>query len=424
MDSVSIIYIIAIVLLLLLSAFFSATETAFSSLNRIRVKNMAENGSKRAALVMKLYGNYDRLLSTILVGNNIVNITAATIGTLLFVKEIGNIGATISTIVITVAVLIFGEISPKSLAKESPEKFAMFSAPVLRVLVILFVPVNGLFFLWKKLLSKVFKTKDDKSITEQELLTIIEEAEQGGAINEEDKQLIHNVIDFDDCKANDIMTPRVDIASVSRDAPLDEISDVFMETGYSRIPVYDGTIDNIVGVIHIRDFFELRIKDKAIGDIISPTVFVAPTAKINDLLKTLQSEKCHLAVVTDEYGGTAGIVTMEDILEELVGEIWDEHDEITEEITDLGDGSYKIACGTEISKMLELFSLDGDAESLTVGGWVMEQLGTIPKEGDTFDYKDLSVKITKTDHRRAVEIVVTKHNEPADKNDGDETAAE
>lgn len=410
MDSDSLFSIIGIGVLVICSAFFSATETAFSSLNRIRIKNMAENGSKKASLVLSLHKDYDKLLSTILVGNNIVNIAAASIATVLFVQYFGKSGASWSTLVITVVVLILGEITPKSLAKESPEKFAMFMAPIMRVLIKLLTPVNYLFTQWKKLLSKLFKTTDDKSITEEELLTIIEEAEHEGAINEEDKQLIHSVMDFNDSKASDILTPRVDIIGVSKESSVEKIAEAFIQTGYSRIPVFQETIDNIIGIIHIRDFFELTLKNKSVDDIITPTVFITPHIKISDLLKILQTQKCHLAVVTDEYGGTVGIITMEDILEELVGEIWDEHDEVIKEFTALDDGTYKIACGAAIDEMLEFFELTGEVDSSTVSGWVIEQLGAVPKEGDSFTYENLFVTVSKTDNRRAIEIIVAKHD--------------
>lgn len=247
---------------------------------------------RKAALVLKLYKDYDKLLSTILVGNNIVNIASASIATVIFVRYFGNAGTSLSTLVTTVVVLIFGEISPKSLAKESPEKFAMFSAPILRVLIILLTPINLFFAQWKKLLSKLFKTTDDKSITEEELLTVIEEAERDGAINEEDKLLIHNVIDFNDIKAGDILIPRVDIVGVTREASIEDITEAFIQTGYSRIPVFEGTIDNIIGVIHIRDFFELTLRSKTVDFIITPAVFVMPFIKISDLLKMLQTQKC------------------------------------------------------------------------------------------------------------------------------------
>ena len=406
MDSDSIASIISIGILVLCSAYFSAAETAFSSLNHIRIKNMAEGGSRKASLVLKLYENYDKLLSTILVGNNIVNIAAASLATVLFVQYYGNAGTTLSTLVTTVVVLIFAEISPKSMAKESPEKFAMFSAPSLSMLIFLMTPVNYVFSQWKKLLSKLFRSTDDKSITEEELLTIIEEAEQDGAINEDDKQLFHSVIDFNDSKVSDILTPRVDIIAVSRDSSIQKVKDTYIQTGYSRIPVYESSIDNIIGVIHIRDFFELTQKDQSIHDILAPVIFVTPYTKISDLLKMLQTKNSHLAVATDEYGGTVGIVTMEDILEELVGEIWDEHDETIEKFTKLDDGRYKVACNAAIDEMLKFFKLTHKVESSTVSGWVIEQLGTIPKENDSFHYENLFVTVSKMHRKRVVEIIV------------------
>jgi len=397
-----------IAFLMLCSAYFSATETAFSSFNRIRMKSMAEKGSKRTALVLKLYEEYDKLLATILIGNNVVNIAAASIATVLFVRVFAGNGTWISILVTTLATLLFAEISPKILAKESPEKFAMFSAPMLRVLLVVFTPVNFFFTQWKKLLSRLFKASEDQAITEEELMTIIEEAEHDGAINEEDKQLIHSVIDFNDSRVVDILTPRVDIIGVMKGASIKKITEAFIQTGYSRIPVFAGTIDNIIGIIHIRDFFELTLKNKALEEIITPAVFTTPYVKISDLLKKLQIQKCHLAVVTDEYGGTVGIVTMEDILEELVGEIWDEHDEILENVTQLADGSHKITCSAGIDELLELFELNDDIAAPTVSGWVLEQLGAIPKEGDTFVYEGLFVTVSKADSRRAIEIIVAK----------------
>ena len=408
MDNESILSIIIIILCVILSGYFSATETAFSSLNRIRIKNMADNGNKRAALTYKLSDNYDKLLSTILVGNNIVNIAAASVSTLLFVRFLGNAGPTVSTVVITITVLIFGEISPKSIAKESPEKFAMFSAPFLSVLIFVLTPINFLFTQWKKLLSLIFKTGDDRSITEEELLTLVDEAEKEGAINEEDKEMINNVIDFNDREVNEIYTPRVDIVGIHETASIDEITDTFMESGFSRIPIFKENIDNIIGVIHIHDFFDTTLKHKnSIAEIITPVIYVTPKTKINDLLKSLQEAKTHLAVVSDEYGGTAGIVTMEDILEELVGEIWDEHDEVIESFEKIDDGVYKISCSAEIDKMFEFFDVTGEVDSATVSGWIMEELGKIPEEGDSFEYENLSITVTKTDNQRIIECVIT-----------------
>ncbi len=413
MEDGSIGFIVALVVLVALSAFFSASETAFSTFNSVRVKNLAGDGDKKAALVLKLACDYNKLLSTILVGNNIVNLTAASIATVLFVKHFGDIGATLSTIVITVAVLIFGEISPKTLAKESPESFAMFAAPMLRALEVVLTPVNWLFTQWKKLLSRVFKASD-RSMTEEELMSIVEEAGRDGAIEKKDEELIHNVIEFNDLTAREILTPRVDMEAIEKDMAEDEIADVFIATGYSRLPVYDDSLDHILGVIHLRDFFEgVRGHKSAIEDILTPVVFISPTVKISDLLKLLQSQKSHLAVVTDEHGGTSGIVTMEDVLEELVGEIWDEHDDVIESVLPLPNGAFRVVGGMETGKMFEHFDIDTTTRAATVSGWISEMLGRLPAEGDSFVYGGWRVTVTKADHRRVLECEVAKAPEEA-----------
>jgi CBS domain containing-hemolysin-like protein len=409
MDPFSVISISALILLVLLSSFFSATETAFSALSRVRIKYMAENGSKRANLVLRLYDGYDRLLSTLLIGNNIVSLSAASLCAVLFIRHFGDIGATLSTVVITTVVIVFGDITPKSLAKESPEKYALFAAPLARFFIFLFTPFNALFAQWKKLLGLIFKTKpDDRAMTEQELLIMVEEAELEGAIEEADKTLIHSAFEFNDRKAEDILTPRMDVTGIPEGLPIDDIAKLFLETGYSRLPIYDDTIDNIIGIVHLRDFMECILQNRqSIDDIISPAVFIAPGTKISGLLKKLQKEKSHMAVVSDEYGGTAGIVTMEDILEELVGEIWDETDEIIEEFVALGDNRYRIICSADIDKMFEYFSLTGKADSSTVSGWIMDTLAKIPEEGDSFVYENLTVSVSKAEHRRVLECIVT-----------------
>ena len=411
-DSIHYGIIVVMIALIAMSAYFSATETAFSSLNRIRIKNAAENGNKRAALVLSLAEQFDKLLSTILVGNNIVNIGVSSIATVLFIKLTDEVkGPTLATVVITIVVLIFGEISPKSLAKENPEKFAMFSAPIMRVLMWILTPINFLFSLWKKLLSKLIRADNTPSITEEELLTIVEEAEQDGGIDESESELIRSAIEFNDLQAVDIFTPRVDVEAVELTDDKQEVADVFTKTGYSRLPVYDDTIDNIVGIIHLKDFYaQIYATDAPLASIIKPAVYITRSMKIYDLLRLLQREKAHMAVIADEYGGTVGIVTMEDILEELVGEIWDEHDEVIEEMQKLDDGSYRIVCSAAIDDLAELFDIQTDPESdiTTVSGWVMECLGRIPQEGDTFSEDGLSVTVTKTDARRVLEIIVKK----------------
>lgn len=407
MDSSSITLIIVLAVLIAMSAYFSATETAFSTFNRIRVKNMANGGDKRAALVLHLSENYDRLLSTILIGNNIVNISSASLATVIFVKHFGDAGVTLSTVVMTVLVLIFGEISPKSLAKEAPETFSMFSAPVLKIFIIVLGPLNYFFMLWKKLLSKLFQVSPDRGITEEELITMVEEAHHDGGIDAQESELIRSAIEFNDLDVTDILTPRIDLISVSDDEDQDKIDRIFLDSGYSRLPVYQGTVDNIIGVINQKDFHNfIYHKEKTIQNIMKPVLFVAPSMKISRLLKMLQKQKSHIAVITDEYGGTMGIVTMEDIIEELVGEIWDEHDEVVTEFVELSNREYRISCGANLDKMLKLFHIDQDFEATTVGGWVTEQVGRIPVEGDQFDYANLHITVLVTDHRRVTEILV------------------
>lgn len=411
MDSSDSIILVVMILLVVMSAFFSATETAFSSLNRIRMKNMAENGDKRAALTLRMAEQFDKLLSTILVGNNIVNIGLSSIATVMFIEWLADesLGPTVATIVITIVVLIFGEITPKSLAKESPEKFAMFAAPIMRVLLLILTPVNFLFAQWKKLLSKIVRSDEAPSITEEELLTIVEEAEQDGGINEEESELIRSAIEFNDLQAVDIFTPRVDIEAVSVAADKETIASKFNATGFSRLPVYDDTVDDIVGIIHLKDFYvHVYHRGEPLSKIIKPAVFITRSMKIYDLLRLLQKEKAHMAVIADEYGGTVGIVTMEDILEELVGEIWDEHDEVVEEFEKLGDDHYRIVCSANLEDLYDLFDMkaESDSDITTVSGWVMENLGRIPAEGDEFEAENLHVVVTKTDARRVVEIEV------------------
>lgn len=406
MDNSLVYQILILALLIMGSAYFSATETAFSALNKIRIKNLANDGDKRAKLTLELSENYDKLLSTILIGNNIVNITATSVATVLFVKYMGDVGATVSTAVMTVLVLIFGEISPKSLAKESPESFAMFSAPILRVMLTILSPLNFLFMLWKKLLSKIFKVKEDRGITEEELITIVEEAAQDGGIDVQEGELIRSAIEFDDIEVVDVLTPRIDIEAVPDTADEKEVKEVFKRSGYSRLPVYEGSTDNIIGVINQKDFYN-RDDSESVKSIIKPVIVTTESTKISKLLKLLQKQKSHMAVVTDEYGGTLGIVTMEDIIEELVGEIWDEHDEIINEFEQIEENKYRIVCSANLTKMLKLFDKDEEFDMSTVSGWVIFEFGgIIPNEGDSFDYENLHIVVTKTDKRRVLEVIV------------------
>ncbi len=392
------------------SAYFSATETAFNTLNLTKTKTAAERGDKTAQLILKLLDDYNRLITTILVGNNIVNIALSSMATVLFIKLLGGeIGATVSTAVITVVVLIFGEITPKTVAKESPDSFARFSAPIINFLAIILTPINWLFAMWKKVVSLVFKSAEEQGATEEELLSIVNEVENNGAIGEQEGELIRNVIELNENDAADIAVPRVDIEAVEKNDTKEEVAAVFVETGYSRLPVYDDNLDNIIGIIHRTDFYNNYEKGNIAETMLTKPVFVPKTMKIGALLKLLQKEKCHMAVVTDEYGGTYGIVTMEDILEELVGEIWDEHDEVEEETSEENGGIYTVSGGMDPEEFFEELGIEvEDVPYATLSGWIMDELNKVPEEGDTFDDLGYRFEVTAVDGMRVDTAVVTK----------------
>ena len=392
--------IAAMVVMVICSAYFSATETAFTSLNRIRLKSKADAGDRRAARALALVDKYDNLLSTILVGNNIVNLTASSLSTLFFTVGLHlQNGAVVATAVITIVVLIFGEVSPKSMAKEAPEQFAMFSAPIIGTLMVILTPVNWFFAALKKGLSKIMRSKDKEGITEEELVTMVDQAESEGGLDQHESKLIRAAIEFHDLEVEEILTPRVDMVAVRDTDPMEDIAHAFAESGYSRLPVYHEDIDNIIGVIHEKDFH-------------------AGNTKISELLRILQKEKAHMVIVVDEYGGTEGLVTLEDIVEELVGEIWDEHDEVIEEFRRQSDGSYLISCSADLTDLFDLFAIKGECDANTISGWVMERIGKVPEEGDHFVSDGLDVTVTRVDHRRALEIrveVLPPEAESADK---------
>lgn len=414
-----IIYLVVIAVLVVFSGYFSATETAFTSLNRIKIKNMPP--SRRTRLVLKLDDEYDKVLSTILIGNNIVNIAMTAIATVFFVKLYGDIGATWSTIIMTIIVLIFGEISPKSIAKEAPERFALFSAPLLRVFIVILMPLNFFFTHWKNLLTKIFRIEANKGISDAELLTIVEEAETDGFIDEERSELIQNAIEFSDLEAGDILTPRVDIIAVSSETSKKEIAELFRSTGFSRVPVYEEGLDNVIGVLNQKDFHNyLNGTDEPILSYVKPAAFAPGTMKISQLLKKMQEIKTHIAIIVDEYGGTEGLLTMEDIIEELVGEIYDEHDAVDiQDFLQLQDGSWNVLCTAPIHEFFETLHLDEDMDVTTVNGWVLEQLGAIPKSGDRFRYisgnTELDVRVLRADSKKAIEINVFVHPLPGER---------
>ncbi len=399
-----------IVILLIMSAYFSATETAFTSLNRIKLKNIASDGNNKAKRVLELSENYDKLLTTILIGNNIVNIMMTAVSTVLFIELYGQYGASISTAVITVIVLIFGEISPKSLAKESPEKFAMLVGRSIKICMVILTPLNYIFAKWKGILAKVFKVGSENTITEDEIKTIVEEAEVVGGIEAEQSELIQNAIEFNELTAEEVMTPHVDIEAIDITMGEYEVAEIFKKTGYSRLPVYEDDLDKILGVLNQKDFHNYIIgSNKTISDFVKPVAFVAGTMKIATLLKKLQAMKAHIAIVVNEYGGTEGLVTMEDIIEELVGDIFDEHDAImSQEVTLLQNGSYRVMCNANAAKIFDYFGIDQEPEANTINGWVVLQLDKLPEKGDVFEAqygnKHMKVKVTKATARKAIEI--------------------
>ncbi len=412
--------VILIIIFLIFSAFFSATETAFTSLNRVRLKNRANDGDKRAKETLELSLDYNKLLSTILIGNNIVNIALTATATLLFIRLYGSYGPTISTVVTTVIVLVFGEISPKNLAKESPEKFAMFATPATRVFMVLFTPLNWLFGQLKVLLSKLFKISSDDGITEEEILTMVEEAETEGRIEADQSELIQNAIEFNELEAWDVITPRVDIVAIDVESTKKETAKIFAETGFSRVPVYDGDLDRILGILNQKDFHNYVDGSKeTISDYIKPVIYVAGSMKAAVLLKRLQVNKSHMAIIVDEYGGTAGLVTMEDIIEELIGDIYDEYDEEeSSDIIQLQDGSYRVMCSANVEKMFDYFDEELELDVNTVNGWVVLQLDKLPESGDSFVYetdgKIFRGKVTKADEKKAIEINLRVENKEID----------
>ncbi len=402
---------VALVVLVAFSAFFSASETAFSSLNQIRLKSRAEDGDSSAARVLAMAEQYDKLLSTILIGNNIVNIAAASIGTILFTQMLGaERGATMSTIVLTIIVLIFGEVTPKSLAKEMPEKVATAVSPFLVLLMALMTPLTWLFTQWKKLLGHFVHSGEADTITEGELMTMVSEAENDGELTDRESELIRSAIEFDDVEVEEILTPRVDVVAVEDDIPLEELAQTFAESGYSRLPVYHGTIDNIIGVVHEKDFYIARLKKATkIDDLVVPTLYTTGSTQISQLLRTLREQHHHLAVVVDEYGGTEGIITLEDILEELVGEIWDEHDEVTEDFRKQSDGSWLVSGSASVDDLYEELDLpeEEDIDSNTVNGLVQEKTCHLPKVGDRFTLGEYDGVVTRTAKRRVTEVRLT-----------------
>ena len=405
---------IVIAVLILLSAFFSGTETAYSCANKIKLKSMVTLGKKNAKAVHAFADEkYDKLVTAILVGNNIVNLTASALGTILFGQLIADrdLAATVSTAVLTVAVVLIGEITPKYLASVYPEKFCFVVYPLMQFFYWILMPLCKIFDGFKWLLTKIFKLKKDETVTDEELMSLVDEAEESGTLKEDESELLRSALEFDDLKVEDILVPRVDVYAVEENSTMEEVAEVFEKSGYSRLPVYKDTIDNVIGLIHQRDFFIHYVKgEKQIGHLVQEIVFTSEYTRISTLLKQLQKQKIHMAAVSDEYGGLVGIVTLEDILEELVGEIWDEHDEEAVLHGQIAEDEYWVDGKCELEEFFALFDKeeDEDCESNTVGGWVTEKFGRIPSIGEMLTIEDIEVKVVKATKQKILKIRAKK----------------
>ncbi len=404
--------IILILVFLLCSAWCSSTETAFSCLNRTRIRSLAEQGDKRAEKTLRLVDNYNKMLTTILVGNNVVNIAMASVGTVLFLRYFPRNGASISTLVITVLVLIFGEVSPKTLAREFPERFAMRATPVLRVLVVILTPINFLFSRWQNLQRRIFHVNEEKAMTQDELSLLVEEVAEEGNIDKDERDLLRNALAFEGQDAENILTPRVDMVAVSADASNAEAAHLFATYQFSRLPVYEGSVDHIVGILYQKDFYtETGISDQPIRALMQEPVFIPNIIKIDDLLQIFRRKKSHIAIVSDEFGGTMGLVTMEDVLEELVGEIWDEYDEQKEIVRESGENTYRIMGSADIDQLEKVLGQKLSTESSSAGGWLTEQMGRIPSVGDSYRFENATFTVLKADGNRILEIEIRRDSE-------------
>lgn len=405
-----------IAVLIMCSAFFSATETAYSSVSKIRLKNKAENGNKKAAKALYITENYDKALSTILVGNNIVNIASSSLATLMFVSFLGDaVGTIVSTVVITIVVLICGEVIPKNFAIENNERICISTASILLFLIAVLTPFSFILLKIKNAFTKVAgKNRDSEkepSVTEDELKYIVESIEEEGVLEEQESELVQSALDFDEKTAYDVLTPRVDMTAIDIDEGEEKIKEIILAERYTRIPVYKDNIDNIVGILHTRDYLEALLGNVVpdIRTMIQPAYFVYRSKKLSALLADFKYKKVHIAVVTDDYGGTLGIATMEDVLEQLVGDIWDEDEEVEHKFRKLSENKFEISGDMNIDDMLELIDKDSryiDSDSKSVGGWVIEQIGDIPEENSSFEYKELEITVTDVEDQRINKILM------------------
>ncbi|MDD2494390.1 MAG: hemolysin family protein [Tissierellia bacterium] len=411
MDSDAISQVLVFCLFIIVSAFFTASQTAFTNFNKVRIKNLVNSGNKKVGLTLRLIEDYDKLLSTIIIGLNISNITAVSLSTVFFYNYYKKIGVVFSIVIMIAVILILGVFLPTIIVKKRSVKFAIFSAPILKVCIFIFSPINYIIANFNKIINSNMEFDEETSLIEDELITMINEVENEGVMNKNESDLIRSAIEFNEVSVEDIFTPRTDIVAIEDEDSIEYVKDSFLTSGYSRLPVYQDNIDNIIGVLHEKDFYQaVNRKEKDFKKLISDVLYVTPNKKISDLLKDLQLSKLHMAIVIDEYGGTAGLVTMEDIIEELVGEIWDEHDEVVEWFKKIGEDKYLISCNADIDDMFDLFDIEPDEELdiSTVNGWLTMIFEEIPEVGGKIQYKNLDITVTKAEAKRVLEISVEK----------------
>lgn len=416
---------IVIFICILFSAFFSGTETAFSTVNQVRLKSYADSGSKkakRAKTALYICDNYDKTITTILIGNNIVNLGGSSLATVLCMNIWGDMGAAIATGATTFLVLTFGEIIPKCIGKESSETIALYTAGILRVFMFVLYPIALFFIGLKSIVIKMLRIKNDApSVTEDELKYIINSIEEEGVLEQQEKELVQSALDFDEKTAFEILTPRVDMTAVDIDSDYETMKKTILEERFSRIPVYQGNYDNIIGIIHSRDFLEemaMSVKPN-IKKLIQPAQFVYKNQRLSDILTEFRKNKHHMAIVIDEYGGTLGLITMEDLLEEIVGEIWDEDEEEEKLFTKIEDGTYKVSGDMPLEEVFGLFGVSTrnlDTDSITIGGFFLDKKGEIPKAGDALEIDDLKITVMEIEDQRIITLLVgySDKEEPAE----------
>lgn len=413
MDTGDLWTLFSLMVLIALSAFFSASEMALSSVNRVRLRAMSENGDLRAQRALDLTENFDRTLSVILIGNNVVNIAAASMATVFATRLLPNGGVAIATFATTLVILVFGEVMPKSVAKENAEALSLSFGGMLSVMCFLLTPLSILFVKLQALVSRLCGQKENQPlVTEQELKNIIETIEEEGVLDEQRSELMQSALDFDETTVQEVLTPRVDMTAINIDDPPDKTRDIILAERFSRIPVYERSLDNIIGILYARDYLEAALSGERpvqLRPLLAKPLFVHKTQRISSLLSEFKKERLHMAVVIDDFGGTMGIVSLEDLLEELVGEIYDEDEEATEDFVELSDGVYRISGDFSVEEVMERIGYeerDFESEFATLGGWALQQLGRIPQSGDSFEYNGITVTIEEMDDQRIVTLNV------------------